>query len=208
MQCTFADRYRHFKGTCCHHILPCRWRRGISAKYCCLSTNFCGSISQKTVIIAFTAVRASNFILHLWMLNNEILKYELQLSLCSLHHTLWGITSHIHTLCNRQTWMVSFMPKPLYPWGESHQYPSARRLCGVQRWSSYFGEKKILLTLLAMEPWISDCPAYGLVTIPNNYRCNNIPLKCNNEENWEQMWHAWTISLKSSSWLTLALTSR
>jgi len=104
--------------------------------------------------------------------------------------------------------MVSFMPKPLYPWGESHQYPSARRLCGVQSWSSYFGEKKNLLTLLATEPWISACPAHGLVTIPNNYRCNNIPLKCNNEENWEKMWHAWTISLKSSSWLTLALTSR
>jgi len=23
-QCRFADRYRHFKRTCCHHTLPCR----------------------------------------------------------------------------------------------------------------------------------------------------------------------------------------
>jgi hypothetical protein len=79
--------------------------------------------------------------------------------------------------------MVSFMQKPLYPWGESHQYPSTTRLCGVQSWSSYFGEKKNLLTLLAMEPGISVRAAHGLVTIPNNYRCNNIPLKRDSEEN-------------------------
>jgi len=33
VQCTFADRYCYIKGACCHHILPCRWRRHISAKY-------------------------------------------------------------------------------------------------------------------------------------------------------------------------------
>jgi len=92
VQRTFADRYHHFKGTCCHHILPCRWRRGISAKYCSLSTNFRGTTSQKTVILVFTVVRTSNFIFHLWMLNNQILKCEVHVSLCSLHHTLWGTT--------------------------------------------------------------------------------------------------------------------
>jgi hypothetical protein len=73
VQCRSADSYRHFKWTCCHHILPCRWRCDISAKYCCLSTNICGSTSQKTVSLAFTALWTSNFILHLWMFNNQIL---------------------------------------------------------------------------------------------------------------------------------------
>jgi len=37
------------------------------------------------------------------MLNNHVLKCEAHLSLSFQHHTLCRITSHICTLCNRQS---------------------------------------------------------------------------------------------------------
>jgi hypothetical protein len=59
-------------------------------------------------------------------------------------------TSTILGLDTRWRWVVSFKPRPLYPWGKSSRYPSDRRLDGPQ---SRFGCREVEKNLLPV-PWI------------------------------------------------------
>jgi hypothetical protein len=43
-----------------------------------------------------------------------------------------GISPRIFDLGTRWRWLVSFTPRPLYPWGKSLLYPLDRRLGGLQ----------------------------------------------------------------------------
>jgi hypothetical protein len=51
----------------------------------------------------------------------------------------WKYSSTILDLDTRWRWGDSFAPQPLYPWGESPQYPLNRRLGGPQSWSRCYG---------------------------------------------------------------------
>jgi hypothetical protein len=58
----------------------------------------------------------------------------------------WRYSSNIFDLSIRWTWMVSFMPRPLYSWGKSLQYPLNSRLSRPQSQSEHCEEEKTLLT--------------------------------------------------------------
>jgi hypothetical protein len=55
----------------------------------------------------------------------------------------WGVAVQLHSffdLGTRWRWVVSFMPRPLYPQGKSPWYPLERRLGGPQSHSGRGGE--------------------------------------------------------------------
>jgi hypothetical protein len=73
---------------------------------------------------------------------------KVKLSLClTKHHSMktycgsGGIVPQILDLGTRWRWVVSFMPRPLYPRGKSPWYPLDRRLGGPQSRSGRDGEK-------------------------------------------------------------------
>jgi hypothetical protein len=53
-------------------------------------------------------------------------------------------------------WMVSSMPRPLYPWGKSPRYLLNRRLGGPQFWSERDGKEKNSHLLPGKVPWFSS----------------------------------------------------
>jgi hypothetical protein len=75
----------------------------------------------------------------------------------------WRYSSTILDLGTRWRWVVSFMPRSLYPRGNSHHFPLDTRLGGPQRRSGHCGEEKSVLSLSGIEPW-SSSPQ--LVVIP------------------------------------------
>jgi hypothetical protein len=54
------------------------------------------------------------------------------------------IEPHFLNLGTSRRKVVSFTPRPLYPWGKSPRYPLDRRLGGLQSRSGRCGEQKIL----------------------------------------------------------------
>jgi hypothetical protein len=72
----------------------------------------------------------------------------------------WKYSSTIIDLGTRWKWVVSFMPLPLYPWGNNPQYPLDRRLVRPKSWSELYGEEKNLalsrnrtLAVECMQEW-------------------------------------------------------
>jgi hypothetical protein len=63
-----------------------------------------------------------------------------------------GIDPCIPDLSTRQRWVVTFMPRPLYPQGKSPWYPLDRRLAGPQSQSGQGGEEKYFQPLLGLKP--------------------------------------------------------
>jgi hypothetical protein len=55
-----------------------------------------------------------------------------------------GIDPHFLDLGTNWRWVVSFTPRPLYPWEKSPRYPLDRMLGGPQSHSGRHGEEKIL----------------------------------------------------------------
>jgi hypothetical protein len=86
----------------------------------------------------------------------HILRHALQFILllrkwscpCAPHHEgVWGsgcIEPHFLDLGTSWRWVVSFTPRPLYPWGKSPRYPLDRRLGVPQSRSGRRGEEEIL----------------------------------------------------------------
>jgi hypothetical protein len=67
----------------------------------------------------------------------------------------WGseyIIPCIIDLGTRLRWVLSFMPRPLYPQGKSPWYPLDRRLGGTQRRSGRGGEEKNSHPLPGLKP--------------------------------------------------------
>jgi hypothetical protein len=58
--CSLVDIYRRFRGACCPHPSPDWWRQQAPLKHWSISSRLHGSISQKTVIFIFAAVRRRN----------------------------------------------------------------------------------------------------------------------------------------------------
>jgi hypothetical protein len=86
-------------------------------------------------------------------------KVKVKLSLYfTKHHamkTYWGsggMAPRILDLGTRWRWVVSFMPRPLYPQGKSPWYPLDRRLGGPQSRYEHGGEEKNSQPLLGIEP--------------------------------------------------------
>jgi hypothetical protein len=63
----------------------------------------------------------------------------------------WSYTSIILYLYTRWKWMVSFTPRPLYPWKKSPLYPLDRRLGGPQSRSGRCGAERNVLPLPGIE---------------------------------------------------------
>jgi hypothetical protein len=71
-----------------------------------------------------------------------------KLSLCLTNEGVWGtgcIYPNFLDLGTRWRLVVSFTPRPLYPWGKSPWYPMDRRLDGTQSLSGRRGEEE--------DPW-------------------------------------------------------
>jgi hypothetical protein len=70
------------------------------------------------------------------------------LPLCLIkHHTIRQerrYSSTILDLCTRWRWVLSFMPLPLYPWGNHPHYPLDRSLGGPKSQFWHYGEKETL----------------------------------------------------------------
>jgi hypothetical protein len=62
--------------------------------------------------------------------------------------------------------VVSFTLLPLYPWGNSLQYPLYWKLGGPQSQSGHCEEEKNLLPLQGVKSQLLGHPAHILVTIP------------------------------------------
>jgi hypothetical protein len=102
----------------------------------------------------------------------------------------WRCSSTILNLSFRYRWMVSIMPRPLLPPGNSLRYHLYWRLGGPQRQSGCYGEEKNLLPLPEIEPEFLGCPAHSLVAIPtaipaphcsqrnHKWRFHYMPLVC------------------------------
>jgi hypothetical protein len=56
----------------------------------------------------------------------------------------WKYISTVLDLGTRQRRVVSFTPRPLYPWGKSPRYPLGRRLGGLLKQYGHYGEEKSL----------------------------------------------------------------
>jgi hypothetical protein len=63
-----------------------------------------------------------------------------------------GIAPRILDFDTRWKWVVSFMPRPLYPQEKSPWYPLDRRLGGPQSRSEHGGEEKNSQPLPRLEP--------------------------------------------------------
>jgi hypothetical protein len=62
-----------------------------------------------------------------------------------------GIAPLIPDCCTEWRWVVCFVPKLLYLWGDHRWCPLNRRLGGPQSWCEHFGEYKHLLLPLEFE---------------------------------------------------------
>jgi hypothetical protein len=82
----------------------------------------------------------------------------------------WKYSSIILDLGTRWRWVVSFMPRPLYPQGKSppSPYPLDRRLGGPQNQSGCFRVEKNLFPLLGIEPWPPS--PWPVAILPELYR--------------------------------------
>jgi hypothetical protein len=81
-----------------------------------------------------------------------------------------GIAPRILDLGARWRWVVSFMPRPLYPQGKGPWYPLDRRLGGSQSRSGRGGEEKNSEPPPGIEPQNPDRPArYIYICIWNIY---------------------------------------
>lgn len=67
---------------------------------------------------------------------------------------IWGIAPVILKLRTRWMYAVSFMPQLLYCWEKNPQFSLTRRLARPQSQSGNIGEKKNLLSLLEINPWL------------------------------------------------------
>jgi hypothetical protein len=91
-------------------------------------------------------------------------KYSLGLRFRTPHHEdMEAYTSTILNLYNIWRGVISFTPRSLYSRGNRTQYPLWRRLGGPQRQSELYGEDKVLLPLLGIEPRLLGRPARSLV---------------------------------------------
>jgi hypothetical protein len=92
----------------------------------------------------------------------------------------WRYSSTIPDLGTRWRWVVSVMPRPLYPWGKSPLYPLDRRLGGPQSWSGCYGEEKNLAPArnrtLAVQP-VARCYINWAIPAPQPMH-ENFKMKC------------------------------
>jgi hypothetical protein len=82
------------------------------------------------------------------------------------HHDIktWGSGGNVTFILNLHTkwrWVVSFMPRPLYPWWSFDTTQSRPEI-----WSGRCAEESKPLLLPEVEPRLLDCPARSVVTIP------------------------------------------
>ena len=71
--------------------------------------------------------------------------------------------------------VVSFVPRPLYPWRKSPRYQLNRRLGGPQSRSRRFGEVHSFFSLPGIELRYLGRPARNLVSIPIELCIREIP---------------------------------
>jgi hypothetical protein len=83
----------------------------------------------------------------------------------------WRCNSTILNLSASCEWVISCTPLPLYPWGNSPQYPLCRRLVGPQSQSGCYGEERNHLLLPRIRPQLLSRPG-SLVTIPTELSCH------------------------------------
>jgi hypothetical protein len=73
------------------------------------------------------------------------------------------ITPRIFNIGTRWRWSGQLNAQATLPLGEEPRYP----LGGPHSWWESYGEQKMLLPLLGIEPLFFGCPARSLVTIPS-----------------------------------------
>jgi hypothetical protein len=93
----------------------------------------------------------------------------------------WRYTTCVLHLDTRWRQVISFLPRPMYPWEKGASYPFDRRLDGPHSWSGCGAkEKKIpaiarkwtlvvqsmAVTILTKLPWLSSHPLKASVIIP------------------------------------------